>query len=152
MLSNIFLLSCKCIPFEKLKIFFSSLTLPVLEPEIVIQYSAIIAGFISITIPIALSIVSRQTEVYKDSEISADFLKNWRYRFQLYGVLFIVFSSIIVFALKLDNNILNWLIITLDAFTMFAFILFMRLVQKYAIDVEEYLSRKIKNDSDEIVR
>lgn len=149
MLSYKILILCGCKPWGIIVDTLNSL--PVLNAETVIQYSAILAGFISITMPIALSIVSRQTEVYKDSDISGYFLKNWRYRFQLYGVLTVVFFSIILFALDIKSNILNWAIVCLDLISMVAFVLFMRLVQKYAIDVEEYLANKFKSDSDDIV-
>ena len=123
-----------------------------LDKAVVIQYSAIIAGFISITIPIALDIVSRQTEVYKDKEISESFLKQWTYRYQLYIVLSIVFATILIFSFTNTPKWVCWFIILADAISIIVFILFIRLVQQYATNFEEFYSQRIKKESDEIVK
>src|SRR5688572_9058884 len=69
----------------------------------IIQYSAIIAGFISITVPIALDIVSKQTEDFKDREISELFLNHWLYKFQIYINLLIVVFSILLIGLNVGG-------------------------------------------------
>lgn len=123
-----------------------------LDAASVIQYSAIISGFISITLPISLDIVSRHSEDFKDKDISILFLSDWKYRFQVYINLVIVFISILLISLKLYS--FGWMlfVVIMDFIAIVVFILFIRMVQVYATNFADYYSGILKNDSDEIVR
>ena len=122
------------------------------DPQSVIQYSAIIAGFVSISVPISLDIVSRYTVDYKDKEIATAFLKDWRYRFQIWINLTIVFLSIILLASDIKNGGWMFFIIVLDLIAFVVFICFLIIVQQYATNFDEYYSKKLKKRSDEIIQ
>lgn len=122
------------------------------DPQYIIQYSGIIAGFISITVPIALDIVSKHTEDFKDKEISNLFLKTWLYRFQVYINLTIVFLCILLIAMGIKTGIWMLLIIVLDLLAIVVFVFFLRMVQQFATNFADYYSTKLKKRSDEIVQ
>lgn len=122
------------------------------DPQYIIQYSGIIAGFISITVPIALDIVSKHTEDFKDKEISNLFLKTWLYRFQVYINLTIVFLCILLIAMGIKSGIWMLLIIVLDLLAIVVFVFFLRMVQQFATNFADYYSTKLKKRSDEIVQ
>ncbi|MFP5082159.1 hypothetical protein [Pedobacter sp. JCM 36344] len=122
------------------------------EKDFVAQFSAIIAGFISITIPIALDVVSRQTENYKDKEISESFLNERTYKFQVNWILPVAFLSIMIYAFKVESGYWIWLVILLDALAMANFILFIKVVQQYATNFDNYYSTKLKREIDEIIQ
>ncbi|MBD1385896.1 hypothetical protein IDJ75_11445 [Mucilaginibacter rigui] len=78
---------------------------------ILVLFSTVLAGFISITVPVALRIVSRHTDEYKDKEISDSFLNEPSYAFQVYAVTILVVFALLVFGLKVDNGWLVYLIL-----------------------------------------
>lgn len=123
-----------------------------IDTNSVIQYSAIIAGFISVTLPIALDMISKHTEDFKDKEIAEIFPKHGLYQFQLYANLLIVFVSILMIAFKITSGILILFIIYMDLVAIVMFIMFLRLIQEYATNFAQFYSDKLKKDSDEIVQ
>jgi uncharacterized Tic20 family protein len=123
----------------------------VFDRTIIVLFSTVIAGFISITIPLALGIVSKHTEEYKDREISESFLKEWTYKYQVYVVLPIIFLSIFILACKIESGFLILSMIVLDFFTIIVFILFIRVVQQYATNFDDYYSNRLKKEADAIV-
>ena len=118
----------------------------------IIQLSAISAGFVSITVPIALNIVSNLSKEYKDKEISELFLKSKRYRLQVFLNLAIVFFSIILLAYEAKEGIWLILVIVLDIVAIGAFISFISLVETFSLSFDDYLSKKLKTRSNQIVQ
>ncbi|MGF7077046.1 hypothetical protein [Mucilaginibacter sp. 3215] len=122
------------------------------DRNLIVQYSMIIAGFISITIPIALGIVSTHTSEYKDKEISNSFLKEWTYQYQVYFVLPIIYVSIGMLSLSIETGWMMYLLMLVDLFSIIVFIMFIRIVQQYATNFDDYFSRKLKKEADEIIQ
>lgn len=122
------------------------------DRNLIVQYSMIIAGFISISIPIALGIVSTHTSEYKDKEISNSFLREFTYRYQVYFVLPIIYVSIGMLALQVETGWLIYLLMFADLFSIVVFILFIRIVQQYATNFDDYYSQKLKKEADEIIQ
>ncbi|NOT73382.1 MAG: hypothetical protein HOP08_00540 [Cyclobacteriaceae bacterium] len=122
-----------------------------LDSQSIIQYSAIIAGFISITLPIALDMMAKHTEDFKDKEISEIFPNHFLYRFQLFANLTIVFMSILMIALRVEGI---WILLILfaDGFAIIMFVRFLILIQSYATNFAEIYSNQLKENSDKIVR
>ena len=122
------------------------------DRNLIVQYSMIIAGFISITIPIALGIVSTHTSEYKDKEISNSFLKEWTYQYQVYLVLPIIYLSVAALALKIEKGWIVYLLMLVDLFSIIVFIKFIQVVQQYATNFDDYYSKKLKKEADEIIQ
>jgi hypothetical protein len=118
----------------------------------IIQLSAISAGFVSITVPIALNIVSNLSQEYKDKEIAELFLKSKRYRLQVFLNLAIILSSIILLAYEAKEGIWFILVIVLDIVAIGAFILFISLVGKFSVSFDDYYSNELKRRSNKIVQ
>lgn len=122
------------------------------NPDFIVQYSSIIAGFISISIPIALGIVSAHTSEYKDREISTSFLREWTYIFQVYFILPICYLSILLLSVGISKGWLIILVMFADLLAIIFFILFLRLVQVYSTDFENYYAERLKREADEIIQ
>ncbi|MDF3077581.1 MAG: hypothetical protein K0S09_1470 [Sphingobacteriaceae bacterium] len=149
------ILACSCIPLEYLKELFNqgitALSDAKFDQTILVQFSTVLAGFISITVPVALSIVSRHTEDYKDKEISESFLKEWCYKYQIFAIPFLVISALLLFGLKVDHGWPVYSIIALDVISFMVFVYFLTVVGQYATNFDTYYSNKLKKDADEIV-
>lgn len=122
------------------------------SPDFIVQYSSIIAGFISISIPIALGIVSAHTNEYKDREISTSFLREWTYIFQVYFILPICYVSILLLSIGVTQGWLVLLVMFADLSAIIIFILFLRLVQVYSTDFDNYYAERLKKEADEIIQ
>lgn len=122
------------------------------DHTILVLFSTVLAGFISITVPVALSIVSRHTDEYKDKEISDSFLNEPSYAFQVYAVPILVVFALLVFGLKVDKGWLVYLILLTDILSFAGFVVFLHVFGKYATNFDTYYSDKLKREADEIVQ
>ena len=122
------------------------------DRTVIVLISMIIAGFISITIPLALNIVSGYTKEYKDKEIAESFLKERTYRYQVYWILPQIVITIIILALKVESGWLIYAMILSDSISITVFIFFIRVMQQYSTNFDEYYSNKLKKEADEILR
>lgn len=147
---------CSCLPLEHFKDLFNQASTAISSAKfdytILVQFSTVLAGFISVTVPVALSIVSRHTDEYKDKEISESFLKERCYRYQIYIIPLLVISALILFGLKVDHGWLVYSIIFLDVISFIMFVYFLTIVGQYATNFDTYYSNKLKKDADEIVQ
>jgi hypothetical protein len=122
------------------------------DPTVLVLFSTVLAGFISITVPVALSIVSRHTDEYKDKEISESFLQEPTYRFQIIVVPFFVVFAIILFGLKVNHGWPVYLAITLNIMSFVVFVKFLRIVGIYATNFDDYYITKLKDEADEVIQ
>ena len=121
------------------------------DRNMMVQYSMIIAVFISITIPIALGTVLAYTKEYRDKEINKSFLREPTYCYQVYFVLPAIFLSILSLALGVQSGWIMYALLLFDLFSILVFIQFIRVVHQYTTNFEEYYSNKLKRQSNDIV-
>jgi amino acid transporter len=151
-----FILGCGCFDFQPISDFFSrswnNLMSICFDYNVLVLFSTVLAGFISITVPVALSIVSKHTDEYKDKEISESFLDEPSYRIQVYIVPVLVVFALLCFGLKLTHGFFVYLILLSDIAAFGIFIRFLHIFGQYATNFDTYYSDKLKKDSDEIVQ
>lgn len=122
------------------------------DRTVIVLISMIIAGFISITIPLALNIVSGYTKEYKDKEIAESFLKERTYRYQVYWILPQIVLTIIILSLKVESGWWIYAMILSDCISITVFIFFIRVMQQYSTNFDEYYSNKLKKEADDILQ
>ena len=149
-------LSCQCNLVNQVKDLFQhlsdTLSKQVFDPTVLVLFSTVLAGFISVTVPVALSIVSSHTKDYKDKEISESFLHEPTYRYQIIALPIIVVCAILTFGMKINHGWLVYLMITLNIISFIVFVWFLNIFGQYATNFDTYYSDKLKHEANEIIQ
>lgn len=150
------ILACICETYryiaESFKQLIATLEAVNFDRNILVLFSTVLAGFISITVPVALSIVARHTEEYKDKEISESFLHEPTYVYQVIAVPIFVVYALILFGLEVTKGLAVYIVIVLDILSFFVFIAFLFKVGQYAANFDDYYSNRLKKEADAIIQ
>ncbi|HRJ29768.1 MAG TPA: hypothetical protein PLV21_03890 [Cyclobacteriaceae bacterium] len=122
-----------------------------LDSGILVNLSVIIASFITITIPIALGVVSNYANDYGEPEFARAFLDDWRYKIQKAPVLLIAALCIVLQATSLGNSgWFNLILVLSDLVAIIFFIRFIVHIEHYTIGFEQNIEEDLMRKGDAI--
>ncbi|MEK6476022.1 hypothetical protein WJR50_00765 [Catalinimonas sp. 4WD22] len=125
--------------------YFQSIKLPILG------LVAIIGTLLGVSLPIYLSILSRLSEQYDDGEIKEVFLKEKYYIIQLKFVIPLIGIIALMHLWKERHWIIEVICFLLLTMCIYFFYMFIKTIQIYSTNFENYYLEKLQNEIEDIL-
>ena len=110
------------------------------------------AVLIGVSIPISLQVVTWTAERYKDLEISKIFIKEILYKLQYFLFLSNILIAITFKFAKINNKVALWVLLFWLFLNVAIFLRFIKRVEQYSADTENYLLMRLKKNVQNILQ